>query len=144
MKFRLHLRHLAHGLLIPLGWRTFGCRTSSCGAMSWPRRPGRNHWEIIGEIYQELLVGGLEPWNLWLSIIYGNSHPKWPIFVRGVETTNQNNNWIVWHFGHIPCTWLTIVTFHSISHSWVEEFVLEVLIPLPDLTISLLFNWIYT
>jgi hypothetical protein len=43
-------------------------------------------------IYMYILVGG--DWNIWIifSIYWECHHPKWLIFFRGVETTNQDRN----------------------------------------------------
>ena len=47
-------------------------------------------------------VGGLE--HVWIFRYSGNNHPNWLIFLRGVETTNQQQGWWCW--------WFQIDSFH--------------------------------
>ena len=53
-------------------------------------------------IYICILVGGFK--HCLFSIIYGNNHPNWLIFFRGVETTNQ------YIYIYIICTWVCLKT----------------------------------
>ena len=45
-------------------------------------------------IHHAWLVG----WNIFIFPYFGNNHPNWLVFFRGVETTNTNQH-IVWGYG---------------------------------------------
>ena len=62
------------------------------GGRNRARRRARGHKNMVGSYMDNNLVGGLEHF-FYFPIYWVANHPNLLIFFRGVQTTNQDNNY---------------------------------------------------